>query len=403
MLNVKTPDEALAIIRSEFSKDIKKEFVPLKNALGRTAADDVVSTEFVPDFDRSTVDGYAVKASDTFGCSEALPAVLNNIADIKMGDDTDIKIKDGECASVPTGGELPDGADSVVMLEYSEDYGDGTVGILKPSAPGNGVIFRGDDIRPGGVVIKRGKKLTPADIGALASLGITEIAVSKKPKVGIISTGNELVKTSEKPKGGEIRDVNSDLLYALVESFGAVPVSFGIVRDDENEIRKVLEEAVNECDAVLISGGSSVGEKDMSCKLIGEIGKLLFHGLLMKPGKPTILGNAGGKPVFGLPGHPAAAFFVTEIFVRAALSVLTGEETNRYGIKAILDENVSSNHGRAEFIAVKLYQKDGKLFAHPLRSKSGLISTLSRADGFFEIDALTEGVSSNDEIMVTAV
>ena len=401
MLDVLTPEEALALIEREFDRAVPPETVPVPEALGRVLWEDVRAAEFVPDFDRSTVDGYALKAADSFGCSDAMPALLSVGAQVLMGAAPGCTVKHGECAAIPTGGPLPEGADCVVMKEYTEDYGDGTVGILQSVAPGTNLIFRGDDAFPGKSILTAGRKLTAQDIGALAALGICTVSVADRPVVGIISTGDELVPPDKCPGAGQVRDVNSPMLSALLRSFGAESRSYGIIPDDEKLLSEVLGRALSDCRMVLLSGGSSVGEKDAACRVISEKGRLLFHGLAMKPGKPLLLGSAMGKPVFGLPGHPAAAYFTARIFVRAALRRLTGESGRDCRVSARIDESVSSNQGRAEYIALSLYEKDGGLWAHPLRSKSGLISTLAMSDGYFCIERDCEGIKSGEEIAVT--
>ena len=315
MLQVKTPEEVLALIQKEFKPLGKTEQVPYTGALGRVLAEDIAAAEYVPDFDRSTVDGYACRASDTFGCSDAIPAILEIKGEVLMGQGADFTLPRDACAYVPTGGAIPKGADCAVMIEYTEDYGDGTVGILKPGAPGMNLIFRGDDVYPGKVILKAGRVLTPQDIGALAAVGRTQVSVARRPRVGVISTGDELVPPSETPGSGQVRDVNTPLLTAMLRDFGAEPVQYGIVADDEALLRRMVRQAASECDAVILSGGSSVGIKDAACRIIEEMGELLQHGIAVKPGKPTILGRAGNKPLIGLPGHPVAACFVAQLFV----------------------------------------------------------------------------------------
>ena len=258
MLNVRTPEEVLRLIETAFSPCCAAETVTLDSVpVGAVLAEDIAAAEYVPGFDRSTVDGYAVRAADTFGCSDAIPAILPLAGEVRMGEDAPAALPAGACIAVPTGGALPRGADSVVMLEYTEDYGDGTIGILKSTAPGAHVIFRGDDVRPGDVVLRRGKKLLPQDIGALAAIGKTELSVVQPLKVAVISTGDELVPPSETPGPGQVRNVNSPALSALLKDFGAECVSYGIVVDDAALLRRTMERAVRECDAVLVSGGSS--------------------------------------------------------------------------------------------------------------------------------------------------
>ena len=401
MLTVKTPEETAALIRSSFPSGITgTEEVPLDRALGRVLAADVTAEEYVPGFDRSTVDGYAVRSADTFGCSDAMPALLKLQGEVLMGEGAAMVLRPGECVAVPTGGAIPEGADAAVMIEYTEDYGDGTVGILKSAAPGENMIFRGDDMRPGDAVLSRGRKLTAADIGSLSAMGVCRISAARKPVVGIISTGDELVPVSAIPAEGQIRDVNSALLAALVIDAGAEPVSFGILKDDEALLGRTLDEALERCDMVLISGGSSVGMKDATCRVLEDRGEVLLHGIAMKPGKPTILGKVGGKPVFGLPGHPVAAFFVSELFVRPLIARLMGREVHLRTVTARLAEAVSANHGRAQYMGVFLSDENGEFTARPIHSKSGLITSLAGSDGFFCISRDCEGLPAGAAVEV---
>lgn len=405
MFTVKTPEEVLELIQDKFDVgNDSAEGVPLAQACGRVLAESVSATEYVPDFNRSTVDGYAVKASDTFGSSESIPAILTMAGEVRMGKAASGELQSGCCMAVPTGAEVPIGADAVVMIEYSEDYRDGTIGILKSVAPGNNMIFRGDDVFPGKHLLKAGRKLTPQDIGALAALGISSVQIRKKPVIGIISTGDELIPVGEKPEKGQVRDVNSSMLVALIEhSCGACAKPYGIIRDQEELLVQTLNMAVKECDAVLVSGGSSVGMKDATCRVIERFGEILFHGIAMKPGKPTIFGLVGGIPVIGLPGHPVAAFFVTHLFVKPLIGKLTGETMTRKQIAAVLSETVNSNHGRAEYMGVFLREEGGMLYADPIRGKSGLITALAGSDGYFCIGRDCEGIFKGTEIMVTYI
>lgn len=402
MLNVKTPDEVLELIRTEFVPlENNTETVPLEYSLGRVLCKDIIAEEYVPDFDRSTVDGYALRSADTFGCSDAIPAILTLRGQVQMGEGADFALSEGECCYIPTGGAVPRGADGCVMIEYTENYGDGTVGFSKAGAPGQNMIFRGDDVFPGKTVLKKGRVLASQDVGALAAMGIVHIPVAGKVKVGILSTGDELVSPTEKPKPGQVRDVNSPMLSAMLRSFGAECINYGICIDDEEKLTEMVKKAVSECDAVLISGGSSVGVKDAACRIIESMGTLLLHGIAMKPGKPTILGKCGHKPLVGLPGHPVAAYFVTKLFVLPLLARLTGREMPRYTVTAYLTENVGANHGRAQYGCVHLTEKDGKWLAAPVRTKSGLITALAGADGYFCIDRDCEGLPAGAEIQVT--
>ena len=401
MLQVKTPEEVLCLIHDKFRPVSElTEFVPISAAAGRILSEDIIAEEYVPDFNRSTVDGYAVRAADTFGCSDAIPAILSLQGEIRMGEDAGFALLRENCAYVPTGGALPEGADCAVMLEYTEDYGDGTIGILKPGAPGMNVIFRGDDVYPGKVVLQAGRVLTAQDIGALAAVGKTSVPVSRRLNVGIISTGDELVPPEQKPLPGQVRDVNTALLSALLTEQGAEVHSYGIIVDDEDLLRETVTRAVQECDAVLLSGGSSVGVKDASCRIIESLGELLLHGIALKPGKPTIMGRSGNKPLIGLPGHPVAAFVVARLFVVPLLDRLAGRERPLWSVTAELSESVGANHGRAQVNPCRLIRQDGRVLALPIRSKSGLITQLAGADGFFCIERDCEGLPKGAPVQV---
>ena len=400
MLHVKTPEEVLALIDQEFAPLGAAETVSLTAAMGRVLAEDIAATEYVPDFDRSTVDGYAVRAKDTFGCTDAIPAILPLQGEVLMGEGAEFALNPEECVAVPTGGAVPKGADSVVMVEYTEDYGDGTIGISKSAAPGQNMIFRGDDVFPGKVVLEQGRVLSSQDIGALAAIGRVQVPVAKKLKVGVISTGDELVPPEQTPGPGQVRDVNSPMLEAMLTAFGAEVINYGIVIDDETLLSEKVHKAVAECDAVLLSGGSSVGVKDAACRIIESMGKLLMHGIAIKPGKPTILGKAGCKPLVGLPGHPVAAYFITKLFILPLLCRLTGRKQESYTTTARVTESISANHGRAQVHCCRLESRDGVLWASPIRGKSGLITTLAGADGYFIIDRDCEGLPQGAQVQV---
>lgn len=400
MLTVKTPEEVLEIIETKVTNQCANEEIELLNAVNRVLALDVIANEYVPDYNRSTVDGYAVVSEDTFGCSESIPAILSIAGEVFMGASPDGSLHPGECVIIPTGGAVPDGADAVVMVEHTESYGDGTIGVFKSAAPGMNMIYRGDDVYPGKTVIKAGRRLTGPDIGALAALGINTVTVKKQPVVGIISTGDELVDVDEQPEIGQTRDVNSYTLNAFCIQAGAIPINYGIIRDEEALLDQALATALTECDLVLISGGSSVGTKDATYRVISSRGDMLLHGIAMKPGKPTIMGICDGKPVMGLPGHPAAAYYVSEIFVAEILAKLQGRQLRRHAINATLSETIGANHGRTQCSGVVLREDNGVLYADPIHSKSGLISSLSTADGYFVIERDSEGVSAGSTIEV---
>lgn len=401
MLTVKTPEEVLQLISTAFSPlDRPPESVPLATALGRVLAARIEAVEYVPGFHRSTVDGYALRAADTFGCSDSLPALLTCIGAVEMGQIPSFSIAPGQCAAIPTGGALPPGADGVQMVEYSEDYCDGTVGILKSSAPGNNIIFKGDDVKPGDQILPAGRRLQPQDVGALAALGVTEVPVRPRVRVGVLSTGDEIVPPEQAPGPGQVRDVNAALLGAVLTQAGGQVLQYGIFPDKPARLQAAVALALEENDLVILSGGSSAGEKDAAAPVFSALGELLFHGIAMKPGKPTLLARAGNKPLVGLPGHPVAALLAAHLFVCPLIARLEGRILLRRPLKAILTETVGANHGRAQYNGVFLTERDGILLARPIRSKSGLITALAGADGYFCIPRDCEGFPAGTEIAV---
>ena len=401
MLNVLTPEEVYRVIENSFDVAAKEEAVALSEVCDRILTSPVTAGGDEPPFNRSTVDGYAVKASDTFGASESLPAILELAGEIRMGELSSSSLPPDSCIRIPTGGSVPEGADCVVMQEYTEDYEDGTIGVTKPAAPGENMVFKGDDVRKGDVVLPAGRLISPKDVGTLASLGVTQVLVRKPIRAGIFSTGDELVPEYETPGPGQIRDINSRMLAAVCGERGCEVTTYGIIPDDLDLLKSALQKALAECDIIIISGGSSVGEKDNSVKAISSFGEILFHGIAMKPGKPTLLGKVLGKPVFGLPGHPQAAFFTAKLYVCAAIDRLLGQTRRDVRVPAAIAHAVSANDGRALFMPVTLKQEGKSLTALPLHSKSGLVSGLARADGFISIPRNCEGIRAGETVMVT--
>lgn len=402
MLTVMTPEELLTLIANTFAPlDRPPETVGLDRALGRVLAREIRAAQFVPGFDRSTVDGYALRGADTFGCSESIPALLICTGAVEMGKEPAFAVGPGQCAAIPTGGALPKGADAVQMVEHTEDYGGGEIGIVKSVPPGSNLIFKGDDVKPGDLVLRKGRRLEPQDIGALAALGVTQVPVVPRLRVGIISTGDELVPPEQDPGPGQVRDVNGPLVAALLAQAGAEAVPLGIVPDREELLREAVEEALAACDCVVLSGGSSVGEKDAAYRIMASLGEVLCHGVAMKPGKPTLLGRAGGKPILGLPGHPVAALFTAKLFLIPLLARLEGRTWKGRTVSAELAQTVPANHGRAQYTGVTLEEKPDGLWAQPIWGKSGLITTLAGADGFFCVPRDREGIPAGELVEVS--
>lgn len=397
MLIVKTLDEARIIIEESFEKlSLMTEWVVLEESLGRVIAEDITSEETIPAFTRSCMDGYAVVASETFGACESIPVILKKKGSVAMGTQPDFSIEEGTCAYVPTGGAIPHGADGIVMIEYTEDYGDGTIGVYKATAPGKHFVYRGDDVKEGTIVLKKGSMIGIKEIGILADLGIHQVPVKKKPVIGIFSTGDELVNCCEKPVIGQIRDVNAPMLIAAAKSCGCEVIHFGILKDNYETMLKEMKESIHHCNILLISGGTSVGEKDLTAMIIEELGEILIHGLAVKPGKPTIVGKIDQKPVFGMPGHPVATFLIFQLLTKPLIHAWMDTTHQRNLCESKLRCAISSNQGREEYIAVKKVGDE----VMPIISKSGLIATLMNTDGFLRIERDCEGYSKGDRVLV---
>lgn len=402
LLKLDTIKEAKELIEKNISYELGTEKVDIKNALGRILAVDVLSNENVPNFRRSTVDGYGILSRDVFGASESLPALLRLVGEVKIGSPPPSDITYGECMYVPTGGMIPRGADTVVMIEYTEKLDDETILINKPIAPLQNIVEIGEDVKEGEIVIKKGTKIRPYEIGVLSSLGILEIEVYKKMRVGIISTGDEVVHPSEKIQMGKIRDINSYLLYSLTIDEGMEPILYGIVRDDFTALRKSLEKALSECDVVIISGGSSVGTKDQTVRVINSFdnSNILVHGIAIKPGKPTIIGKLKDKFVFGLPGHPLACAVTFKNFVLHYIDKTRDFERKEYPIQCSFAVNYHKAPGRTEFLPVQVKEMEGKLKAYPIYYKSGLISCFSKSTGYIHIERELEGIYEGQIVKV---
>lgn len=402
MLTVKTSAEAEKIIMDGFGRcAVEAEEVQLLSSAGRILAADVVAAEDVPDFNRSTVDGYAVRGADTFGCSDSIPAILDYVGEVLMGEHPTIEVGKDQCAYVPTGGELPAGADAMVMIEFTEDYGDGTRAMLKPSAPGQHVTFVGDDVKKGQPVLSAGTRLAARHIAALASLGYSSVSVRKRLKVAVISTGDELIEINESPVGAQVRDINSYEICAALTELGCEVNRVGIIKDDLDVLESAVASAVASSDMLIVSGGSSVGVKDATFKVYDKLGEVLFHGIAIKPGKPTIFASISDKPCFGLPGHPLAAYYIFNLFVKPLVLAMSGATDDVYLTQTVpVTLSIPSNHGREECVGVKFTEKDGKRYAGPIYTKSGLISTLSGIDGFVRISRDCEGISQDEEVEV---
>jgi molybdopterin molybdotransferase len=399
---VETIDGVLAHAPS-FSA-VGTETVALADCLGRVTAEDVFSDVDIPDFNRSTMDGFAVKASSTFGASEANPAYLNVRGQIRMGGRPDFSIGPGEAARIATGGMLPEGADSVIMVEHTDTLDDTTIEAYRSVAPGQHVIEKGEDIRHTIPALVAGTRIRPQEAGLLAACGRAETVVFRRPRVGIISTGDEVVPVDQVPGVGQIRDINTQTLSGQVLAAGGMPVVFGIVGDDRDDLMDKCRRALESTDMVMISGGSSVGTRDFTVEVLDALPDtaILVHGISISPGKPTILARSGGKAFWGLPGHAVSAMVVFAVVVRPFLDRICGvsQRTRRFPVQAVLNRNLASAQGRVDYVRVRLFEDGGIIMAEPILGKSGLINTMVKADGLIAIDMNTEGLEQGTAVEV---
>lgn len=401
LFNVVSVEQAKKIIDDNFTGRAKSEKVSLSECMGRIVYKDITALENIPGFRRSTVDGYAVLSKDVFGASESIPSILSLMGEVEMGKVPPCSLDSrGECMYVPTGGMLPEGADTVVMIEYTDKLGDDTVLVNSPVAPGDNIINVGEDMTAGDLVIKGGKRLRPYEIGVLSSLGIGEIEVCRKPRVAIISTGDEVVDLMDTPKPGQVRDINTYLLYSAVIEDGGLPINYGLIKDEYISLKNTVDRAVAECDIVLISGGSSVGKKDQTLKVIDSLGEVLVHGLSAKPGKPTIIGKAGEKIILGLPGHPLACAIVYKIIVKYYIDVLCSYRDVSYPVACKFSINYHKAKGREEYLPVTLNWDNENISASPVFGKSGVITGFSKAWGYIRIDRNKEGLNAGEAVYV---
>ena len=401
---LKRPDEVFEII--DRLEPLEEETVILEESLGRVLSRDLSAPEDLPGFHRSTMDGYAVRARGTFGATESLPALFEMAGEVSMGRNDPIIVREGEAVKIPTGGMLPEGADGVVMVEYCTLLDGKTVEISKAISPLENIIQPGDDFRAGDLILQKGRRLRPQDIGVAAGLGFSHLPIFRIPRVSIISTGDEIVQVEERPLSGQVRDINRYTLGAFCRELGAEPVTMGICRDDFQMLKDMVEEGIERADSVWVSGGSSVGTRDLTLKVFETLPgfELLVHGISISPGKPTILGRCGGKTLVGLPGHVASALVVAQVFMSRVIIRLRGENRSRAHafreVEAELSQNVESANGREDYLRVLLVQENGRSLAKPVFGKSGLISTLVNADGLVKIDMNTEGLYQGQMVKV---
>jgi molybdopterin molybdotransferase len=383
----------------------------LAEADGRVLAEDLVAGHDWPLLPRSCMDGFAIFARDAFGASESNPAYLECTATLTIDTVPATRLGSGECARIPTGGVLPDGADAVIMIEHTGEMDGTTIEVRRSVPPGENVMQRGEDARQGEVALPAGTAMRPQEMGLAAALGFQRLALARRPRVGILSTGDELVDIGQTPRPGQVRDVNSHTVAALAARAGAVPTMYGVIADDLASLTAALIRALAENDAVLLSGGSSIGVRDLTVEALETLddSAILAHGVALSPGKPTILGRVAGKPVLGLPGQVTSALVVMHVLVLPLLRHLQGDPgafdpSLRPMVRAELARNVASKPGREDYVRISLEQREGAPpLAHPVLGKSGLLRTMLRAHGLAAIPADSEGFDQGRMIDVWIV
>jgi molybdopterin molybdotransferase len=418
-LRLSSPSEALqTLLRALPNREPASEVIDTTKALGRVTCGDVRAPHPLPEFPRSTMDGYAVRARDTFGASESIPGYLTLVGEVPMGDTPSFALMPGTCALIHTGGMLPVGADAVVMLEYTQTILKGgqlpihtsEIEFSRAIAPGENILRVGEDVAANQLVLATGIRVRPAEIGGCMALGITQLRVATYPRIGIISSGDEIVVPEQNPLPGQVRDVNSYSLASLVERAGGVPVLYGIVPDDLEAMKAAAARALAECDALVITAGSSASARDTTAAAIETMGApgVLVHGVNVRPGKPTILAVCGGKAVIGLPGNPVSALVIAGMFIVPMIEKLLGEKPKpKASVHAKLAVNVPSQAGREDWVAVKLitstseaWAGGGILLAEPTFGKSNLIFSLVAADGLVRIPPDATGLNAGEMVEV---
>jgi molybdopterin molybdotransferase len=402
---VLAPQDALRLLLAV--EPVGAERTPSVKGRARVLAEDLHSTVDLPHFHRAAMDGYAVKAKDTFGASQSLPAYLKLAGVVEMGKEARQPLATGEAMRISTGGMMPPDSDAVVMVEYSEEVAGPLVEIHRGVSPWQNVIQIGDDIKKGELVFPRGRRLRPHDIGALTGVGISSIPVYQRPRVALISTGDEIVDADTEPLPGQVRNINQHSLAGLIEECGGELKDWGVIRDDRSELTAAIGAALQWGDLVLLSGGSSMGAKDIALETILSFpdSEFIFHGISIAPGKPTIFAKACGKPILGLPGYPVSALVIFDLFAASLIRRLGGEEVDdlqRFSksVRATLKTNIASQIGREDYVRVTLERESNRYVATPLPSKSGAIFTLVKADGMVRIEMNQDGLERDEEVEV---
>jgi len=402
---VVTPQEALRALLQVSS--VGTERIPTVRARARVLAEDLYSSVDLPHFHRAAMDGYAVKAKDTFGASQSLPAYLKFAGVVEMGKEATQLLGAGEAIRISTGGMMPPESDAVVMVEYTDETDAGLVEIHRSVSPWQNVIQIGDDIKKSELVFQRGRRLRAHDLGALTGVGISSVLVYMRPRIALISTGDEIVDADTDPMPGQVRNINQHSLAGLIEGCGGELRDWGVIRDDKDQLIRAIGEALQWSDLVLLSGGSSMGAKDIALEAILSFpdSEFVFHGISVSPGKPTIFAKACGKPILGLPGYPVSALVIFDLFAAPLIRKVGGEEETALTkfsktLRATLKTNIASQVGREDYVRVTLERDSERWLATPLPRKSGAIFTLVKADGMVRIDLNQDGLEQGEEVEV---
>jgi len=401
---VQTPDEVYK--KLDRFKPLASEKVGIEDSLHRVLSEDISSSINLPEFRRSTMDGFALKAKDTYGASEKDPAIIRLTGEIPMGKVSNMEIDEGEAIKVATGGMVPNGADAVQMVEFTECVDSDTLHVFKTLSPLENVIQVGEDVKAGETVLHKGHLIRPQDIGLMAGIGKTDVRVYLRPRVGIISSGDEIIPIDHIPAPGEIRDINRYTVVTMVKEAGGIPFFLGISKDLFNDLKEKIELGLRESDMVVITGGSSVGTLDLTREVLQSLPgtEILAHGISIRPGKPTLLADIQGKPFLGLPGHPVSAIVIFHFFGKPLLKILSGLSReviwHQIKVKAKASRNIPSVPGREDYVRVKIEERDGRLWAHPIFGKSGAIAHLVHANGLIRIGMNEEGLEEGEEAEV---
>jgi molybdopterin molybdotransferase len=408
--NVLAPDEARELLLNHIIPLTEQEILPTAAALGRITGSAQNAPQPLPAFRRSTMDGYAVQAADTFGASGSLPAFLDVVGEVPMGRKAAVVLSTGQAALVHTGGMIPETADAVVQVEQTQIVGPGSstppyeIEVFKSVAQGENVLQVGEDVPTGKEILPAGHILRPQDLGGLLALGITEVAVRRKPRVVILATGDEVISPDEETGPGQIRDINSYTVAGQVTAAGGEAVLGGIIPDDLAALQEAAQKGLADADMLVMSAGSSVSFRDMTAQVIAGLGQpgVLFHGVATRPGKPTIGGVAGGKPIIGLPGNPVSAMVQFDMLGRPSIQRLLGlrRPVMRGLVWATLTTNIASQSGREDYVPARLEKTESGYQATPVFGKSNLIFTLVNADGLIKIPLDKGGLLAGELVEV---